>query len=283
MSMLKTLATVAAGAMVARGVGQMVNRRTGGGGGAQQGGLGGMLGGMLGGAGGQQGGLGGALGGMLGGGQQGGLGGALGGMLGGGGAQQGGQAGGMGGLAGMLGGALAGKGTQGGGLGGLLESLSGGAAPGQVPDTPPQPNSGSLGGMLNDAFENFGQEPAASPTADQEAQAQLLLRAMISAAKSDGQIDAAEREKLLGHLGDASAAEVEFVKSELAAPLDLESLVRDVPQGMEQQVYLMSLMAIDLDQQSEAQYLDGLARAMNLNPEICNAIHDKLGAPRLYS
>ncbi len=283
MSMVSTLAKVAAGAMVARGVGKMM-----GGGGGAGGGLGGMLGGMLGGQGGAGGGLGG-LGGMLGGqggGAQGGLGGMLGGMLGGGQQQPNQQAGGMGGaggLGGMLGGLLAGQGQQGnnsGGIGGLLESLGGGAAPGQAQPQPPA--SGSLGGVLNSAFENFG-EPAQPPSPAQEDMAKIFLRAMIGAAKADGQIDADEKQKILGELGDVSQEEAAFVQSELAAPLDVDALVRDVPAGSEQQVYLMSLMGINLDNAAEARYLDALAKGMNITPEVANAIHDKLGAPKLYT
>ncbi len=276
MSMVSTLAKVAAGAMVARGVGKMM-----GGGGGAGGGLGGMLGGMLGG----QGGAGGGLGGMLGGGGAqggGGLGGMLGGMLGGG--QQPNQQAGGGGLGGMLGGMLSGQGQQGGagagGLGGLLESLGGGGAPPQ--GQPQAPANGSLGGVLNSAFENFG-EPEQAPSPAQEDMAKLFLRAMIGAAKADGQIDAEEKQKILGELGDVSADEAAFVQQELAAPLDVDALVRDVPAGSEQQVYLMSLMGINLDNAAEARYLDALAKGMNITPEIANAIHDKLGAPKLYT
>lgn len=285
MSMVRTLAKVAAGALVARGVSGMMR---GGGGGGAGGGLGGMLGGMLGGQGGAGGGLGGMLGGGAGG--QGGLGGMLGGMLGGQQPQQGqrptgtsdlGGAVGAGGLGGLLGGMLAGKGQQGGGIGGLLESLGGQGAQ-NAPDTPPQPQSGSLGGVLNSAFENFG-EPEQPPTSEQEDHAKLFLRAMIAAAKSDGQIDEEEKQKILGELGEVDQSEVEFVQNELRSPLDIDGLIRDVPNGMEQQVYLMSLMGIQLDNQAEARYLDALAKGMNLSPEICNAIHDKLGAPKLYT
>lgn len=269
MSMVSTLAKVAAGALVARGVGKMMQ-----GGGGSQGGLGGMLGGMMGGGaqGGAGGGLGGMLGGMMGGGQQhpdsrqgSGMGGA-----------------GAGGLGGMLGGMLAGKGQSGGGLGGLLESLGGGATPGQVQGQPPAPNTGSMGSVLNSAFENFG-EPERAPTPAQEDHAKLFLRAMIAAAKSDGKIDADEKQKILGELGDVNAEEAAFVQAELAAPLDVEALIRDVPAGAEQQVYLMSLMGINLDSQAEARYLDSLAKGMGISPEICNAIHEKLGAPKLYT
>jgi uncharacterized membrane protein YebE (DUF533 family) len=282
MSMVSTLAKVAAGALVARGVSGMMRGGSQGGGG---GGLGGMLGGMLGG----QGGAGGGLGGMLGGGGQGGAGGGLGGMLGGmlGGGQQQQSGGGMGaaagagGLGGMLGGMLAGKGQQGGGIGGLLESLGGQGNP-QAPANAPAPQSGSMGSVLNSAFENFG-EPEQLPTPDQEDQARLFLRAMISAAKSDGQIDQEEKQKILGELGDVDPEEVAFVQAELAAPLDVDGLVRDTPAGAEQQVYLMALMGINLDNQAEARFLDALAKGLNLSPEICNAIHDKLGAPKLYT
>ncbi len=51
---------------------------------------------------------------------------------------------------------------------------------------------------------------------------------------------------------------------------------------MEAQVYLVSLTAIDLDQQAEAQYLHALAQGLELTPEEVNALHDRAGAPRLY-
>ncbi len=261
--------------MVARGVGKMMG---GGGSAGGAGGLGGMLGGggagglggLLGGGGtsqdGQQqgdGGLGGLLGGLTGGGNAaqggGGLGGLLGGLAGG--------AGAGGGLGGLLGG-LAGSGGAGagGGLGGLLDSLGGGAA------------AGGLGGMLNQAL--GGQQ--VEPTADQNTQAELMLRGMINAAKSDGQLDESEAQKIMEHMGDATEEEVAFVRNEMQQPLDVDGFIASVPQGMEQQVYLMSLMGIDLDSQAEAQYLDRIAKGMNIDEQTVNAIHAKLGVPNLY-
>ncbi len=176
-----------------------------------------------------------------------------------------------GGLNDLLGG-LAG-GAAGGGLGGLLESLTG-KAQAEKP-------GGSFGDMLNQTFERG--EPPQQPTPDQEAAAGLLLRAMIQAAKSDGKIDAAEKKKLLDNLGDVSAAERDFVNNEIAAPIDINGLARQVPRGMEQQVYMMSVMAIDLDNQNEAKYLHQLATAMDIGQRDVNAVHAHLGAPPLYS
>ena len=264
MSLVGTLAKVAVGAMVAKGVGGMLK------GGGAGGGLGGLLGGALGG---KQGG--GGLGDLLSGaaGQQrqggGGLGDLLGSALGGG--QRGGQGGGLGDL---LGAALGGGGQGGaaGGLGGLLDSLSGG---GQQQSG----GGGGLGDLLNSALQ--GKAPATNPAAEQ--QAEVCLRAMLIAARADGQIDAAEQEKITGQLGDMSDEEANFIRQEMANPTDLNSFLRTIPQGMEQQVYLMSLLAIDLDTQAEAQYLDQLAKGMNIDQQTSNAIHQKLGVPALYS
>ena len=278
MSWMGTLAKVGMGVMVAKGVGKMISNRGpgGGAGGGAQGGLGGMLGGMMGN--GQAGGgglgdlLGGAMGGARGGG--GGIGDVLGQMMGGGAA------------AGGLGSVLAGRGgagdQSGGGLGGLIDSLSGGGAHQGGAGAPPAPQQGGFGGALNSAFDNFG-EPEAAPTQSQEDMAKVMLRAMLSAAKSDGKIDEGEKEKILGQLGDIDPQEMEFVRSELAAPLDVQGLVNDIPKGMEQQAYLMSVMGIDLDSAEEARYLDGLAKALGIDAQTCNAIHDKLGAPKLYT
>ena len=69
-------------------------------------------------------------------------------------------------------------------------------------------------------------------------------------------------------------------ETELA--LDPEALARDTPEMQKMQVYAMSLMGIDLDNQNEAQYLHQLASAMNLDQRTVNAIHNKFGAPELY-
>ncbi len=245
MSLMGTLAKVAVGAMVAKGVS----------GAMRGGGAGGGLGGLLGGA------LGGNAGGAAGGGLAGGLGSLLSG-------QQQGQAGQTGGA--------------GGGLGGLLESLGGGAAmggaAGQQQQVPAQPQQGGFGDLFNNAL--AGQEPQPDPAAEQ--QAELMLRAMLMAARADGQIDAAEQEKITGNLGEIGEEEANFIRNEMANPTSLEAFIPTIPAGMEQQVYLMSLLAIDLDTQEEAQYLDKLAKGLNIDNATSNAIHAKLGVPALY-
>ncbi len=140
-------------------------------------------------------------------------------------------------------------------------------------------NSGGLGDLLSSALAGNSVEP----TLDQEKQAEVILKAMINAAKADGNIDADEQKKITEHIGDVTPEEIEFVRNEMSAPLDVQAVINSVPRGMEQQVYLVSLMTINLDHKNEALYLDQLAKGLNIQQQAVNAIHEQVGAPLLYS
>ncbi|WP_333868838.1 DUF533 domain-containing protein [Cypionkella sp.] len=296
MSLVGTLAKVALGVAVAKGVSSLTHSNTGASQGSGSGGLADMLGGLMGGGGqsansglgglfdqlsagatGQSGGVGGLLAGMTGATSgasgQGGLADMLGGLIGGQSAQAPAQSG---GLADMLGGLLGAGGAAAGGLGGLLGALGGAQA-----DAPAQ-NSQSFGQLLSASLANQG-EPDVAPTAHQNAAAGLMLSAMIQAAKSDGAIQEDERQKLMANLGDATPEELAFVKTCLDAPVSIPNLVAHVPAGMQAQVYTMSLMAINLDSQAEAQYLNDLAAALGLTRAAVDQIHSHLGVASLYA
>jgi len=180
-------------------------------------------------------------------------------------------------------------GGSGGGISDMLGGLLGGGAKGA--DGQPQGNKlpdlmGKLGGDkggLGDLLSSALAGNKVEPTPDQEQQAEILLKAMISAAKADGEIDAQEQKKITEHIGDVTPQEIELVKREMQAPLDVNSIINSVPRGMEQQVYLMSLLTIDLDNQKEAHYLDTLAKGLNISNQTANDIHDQVGAPKLYN
>ena len=187
----------------------------------------------------------------------------------------------------LIGHMLGGTGPQGhGSLGGALEELSristdSFSGPESAARPMEKPSQGSFGDLLDNSLNTYGKEQAA-PSREQEELASVLLRALIQAAKSDGHIDASEKEQLLQHLGDLDRAELDFVNTELAKPVDVAALVRDVPRGAAGQVYMMSVMGIDLDTKKEAKYLHELSRALGLKPETVNAIHDRMGEARLY-
>ncbi len=115
-----------------------------------------------------------------------------------------------------------------------------------------------------------------------ERQALLTLRAMVAAAKADGQIDQRERERILDRLKDAGADdEIQaFVAREAAAALDLDALVRDVPDRQTAaQVYAASLLAIKVDTPAERSYLRALSRKLGLDAQVVANLHQVLGAP----
>lgn len=282
MSLVKTLAKVAVGVALAKGASSMMR------GGSRQsgGGLGDLLKSIAPDSAGQRNAYSGSrsdnsdfgdvIGGLLGGGRHGGdLGqGGLGGLL-----EQLGQVsgGGQGGLADLMKGLTQGGGAAAGGLGGMLGGLTGAMPPSS------DGSIRSFGEVLNSQFD---QTPASAltPSQDQEAAAALMLRAMIQATKADGELDEIEKSRLIERLGgDIDAQEAQFVQSELNRPMDVKGLVSDTPNGMAAQVYAMSILGIDLDNQAEAQYLHSLAQGFGLSADTVNDIHDQMGVPALYT
>jgi uncharacterized membrane protein YebE (DUF533 family) len=118
-------------------------------------------------------------------------------------------------------------------------------------------------------------EPARPERARQNDQAVVLIRAMVNAAKADGQISTAEQQKIVDHFGEASKEVVRFLRDELAKPLDVREFAWSVPLGMEQQTYAISLMAVDVDSQTEAEYLDELAHGLRLPAEVREQLHQR--------
>lgn len=163
--------------------------------------------------------------------------------------------------------AAASGGGGGAGLAGIMAALGGAAAA-----------SGKGAGAMIDQFKTADTAPQAEEAAG------LMLRAMIQAAKSDGEIDKAEQAKIMETAGeDADASDIAFIREQLAAPVDVAALAADTPDAQKTQVYSMSLMSIRVDKQSEAQYLDSLARALGLNQQMVNALHLQMGVQPLYA
>ncbi|WP_373635452.1 DUF533 domain-containing protein [Yoonia sp. SS1-5] len=218
---------------------------------------------------------------------KGGLGQIMQGLGGGGGAQQAGAAGGMGGLGDIMG-KLGGGGGAGGGLGDMLGQLTGGGGGGAAAAGGLGGLGALLGGLAGARGGGGGLEgllnqdnPAEEPNEDEVAR--LMLRAMTQAARADGDIDAAEKASLMELLRDGDPADVQALQQILDEPVSASALASDTPRGLETQVYTMSLNAISPDNQAEAQYLHELAGGLGIQPATANDIHDRLGAPRLYS
>ena len=262
------------GAMMQSGMAPSSNQRLqnafGGGSGGLLESLGGLLGGQQGG-----GGLGDILSSALGGGGGGGgLGGMLGEVL-----NQAGQAAGgkqnlaLGGLGGLLGSLLGGGGKSlGGALGGGLMAL--------------------LGAMTFKALQGTGQstgrvplglvEPQSEAEREElENRSELVLKAMINAAKADGEIDEGEAHRIVGKLQEAGAdAEGQrYVLDLMRQPMETQALIRAAEghPNLAAELYAASLMAIEVDTPAEQAYLGKLASGLGLTPEVTRRIQEMVG------
>lgn len=110
---------------------------------------------------------------------------------------------------------------------------------------------------------------------------ELLLTAMISAAKADGTIDQGEMQKIIGRISQDSVTpeEKQFVLDQMAAPLDIEALAARVTSPAQAaQVYAASLLAINSDTDAERAYLAQLAQALQLDADTVAQLHNMTGA-----
>ena len=192
--------------------------------------------------------------------------------------------GGIGALAGALLGGLRGspaKGAVGGAALAVLGQIAmsalqkgmGGMSAGQSGLAEAAPTSAPVGGYQEAAIE----------TVEDDASAELLLRAMINAAKADGQIDGNEMNKILSKLDEAGADQEakDFVLAEMRRPLDLDSLVAGArTPGLAAAVYAASTMAIQVDTPAEQNYLAQLASRLRIPAQVRASLDASLGVGR---
>jgi len=277
--------------------------------GARQGGglqdkLGDLLGGLQSGQGGRSGGgLADMLGEVLGGGSRqrqgqsgGGIGDLLGGLLGGGVSQGSG-----GGLTDLLGGLLGGGSGKGlgtgknlalGSLAALAAAVLGGKGAGGLKKAMGGGALAMLAAMAFSALKKGGhrntQVPLGlrAPENDEEVRelehnANLIVKAMLDAAKADGRIDREEFQKILGKAGEdgLSQEEKEFIMTEARKPIDLNGLcskARLYPE-LAAQVYAASLLAIEVDTQAEQNYMQQLGQGLGLDRATLQQLHTMVG------
>lgn len=108
----------------------------------------------------------------------------------------------------------------------------------------------------------------------------LLIRSMIAAAYADGRLDENERSRIMEKLEAVGLDDEErrFILTELGTPADLDAIISAVnTPALAQQVYIASLLAIDVDTDVERAYLKDLAKRLYLSDAILQRIHGELG------
>jgi len=201
-----------------------------------------------------------------------------------------------GGLGGLLGGLLGSSASSGGagGLGGLLGGLLGGGSGAGIPRSGQSRSGGtnyaalaSIGMMAFQAYQAWQrqkqqQQPCAAPpqnlrTVDLlagpevEDHSHAILRALIGAAKADGRIDDQEKQLISAEIGrHTDDPELQqWLDEEVARPLDAADIAQAAKDpAMASEMYLASVMLVDDQQDAERAYLDELAGALKLEPDL---------------
>jgi len=128
---------------------------------------------------------------------------------------------------------------------------------GTLPETNDQSNE-----TLQPAPEGSSFLPAQSNTAGQEELGLTLVRAMIAAARADGKLDAQESQAIFQRIEtlDMEADNKALLVEEMGQPVDMDDIVRSAKTPeIAAEIYVASLLAIDVDTAAEQSYLNMLA------------------------
>ena len=177
-----------------------------------------------------------------------------------------------------------------GGIGALLGALMGGSRS-TTANTLGGGMMGLLGMMAYKALKNsmggsagVTSQPQAQvpqeyvqPSPQQQAtDAEIIITAMIDAAKADGQVDADEFQRITSSLQKNGLGQdgLNYVIQKLQGPMETAKIVAAVKGRPElvAQVYSASLMAINVDTDAERRYLTKLGKAMGLNDSVMQNI-----------
>ncbi|KGY09233.1 tellurite resistance TerB family protein [Vibrio sinaloensis] len=134
--------------------------------------------------------------------------------------------------------------------------------------------------VYNDAQTNQASpEPQNEFREDDPIHSELILKAMIAAAKADGHIDTQEMERIENALKESGVGHQlqSIIHNELNKPLDPNEVARlaATPQQAAE-IYLASLIVIDEQNFMEKAYLQELAKQMQLAPEVINQLETQL-------
>jgi len=124
----------------------------------------------------------------------------------------------------------------------------------------------------------FGQQ--SSPL---DVRTERLILALVFAAKSDGHIDAREREAIDLQMREAGVEEQgrALVAQAIEQPLDPQRLARDVRNEEEAlELYFLSCAAIDIDHFMERSYLNALGDALKIPQDVRDGIEQDLKAQK---
>ena len=109
----------------------------------------------------------------------------------------------------------------------------------------------------------------------------VLVRAMIAAARSDGRLDAQESQAIFQKI-EALGLDSEnqsLLVQEMGHPVDVDAIVNSASSPeVAAEIYIASLMAVDVDTPAEKSYLGMLAARLQLPPQLVIELENQVKA-----
>ena len=123
--------------------------------------------------------------------------------------------------------------------------------------------------------------PAKGDTAGQEALGLTLVRAMIAAARSDGRLDAKESQAIFQRIETLGLdpESQSLIIAEMGRPVDMDAIVNSATSPeVAAEIYIASLLAIDVVTTAEQSYLAMLAARLNIPPDLAAELRRQVEA-----
>ena len=123
--------------------------------------------------------------------------------------------------------------------------------------------------------------PAKSDPAGQEALGLTLIRAMIAAARADGRLDAQESQAIFQRIESLGLdpEDQALLVAEMGQPVDMDAIVNSATSPeVAAEIYIASLLAVDVDTSAEKSYLAMLAARLNIPPELAEELSRQVEA-----
>jgi len=148
----------------------------------------------------------------------------------------------------------------------------GAGAAGSQSNTPPQTQAkkvdvtGLFAAPVDSAF-----VPALEDQTATDELGLTLVRAMIAAARSDGRLDAQESQAIFQKIEEMGldADDQNLLVQEMGHPVDIDAIVNSAKSPeVAAEIYIASLLAVDVDTPAEKSYLNMLAARLRLPPEL---------------
>lgn len=121
--------------------------------------------------------------------------------------------------------------------------------------------------------------PAQNDSQGQQKLGLTLVRAMIAAARSDGRLDAQESQAIFQRIEtlDLTSEERNLLIEEMGKPVDIDALIScAVNQEIASEIYVASLLAVEVDTVEEKSYLGMLAARLKLPQNLVQELHNQV-------